>query len=189
MQNNNDNPYFAYIPLGAVHEPHLPPDKYINGSNVAGEYATPHMDMLLEMDKTVGSLVGLIEDKGLAEDTIIISGSDNGGLNPTFHPIQGKTVVVNLGIIQAVGYEAHSTVCDLIGVDVPKHSAQDSISFADYLIPGTYSTSSHRKPWRCLNMRVTVTTHHTGNRRVTHFVMDNSSSLIILKSQPLNFTT
>ena len=48
LQNNNDNPYIAYVPLGAVHEPHLPPDKYIDGSNVAGEYATPHMDMLMK---------------------------------------------------------------------------------------------------------------------------------------------
>ena len=48
---------------------------------------------------------------------------------------------------QLVGLNnVYSTVCDLIGVDVPKHSAQDSISFADYLIPGTRSTSSHRKP-------------------------------------------
>ena len=112
LQNNNDNPYIAYVPLGAVHEPHLPPDKYIDGSNVAGEY----VDMLMEMNKTVGSLVGIIKDKGLAEDTIIIFGSDNGGLNPTFHPIQGKTVVVNLGIIQAVGYEAPKH--QFMGVDI-----------------------------------------------------------------------
>ena len=44
-----------------------------------GTYATKHMDLLLEMDKVVGSLVTLIEEKNLAEDTIIIFASDNGG--------------------------------------------------------------------------------------------------------------
>ena len=38
------------------------------------------MDMLFEMDKVVGSLVSMIDDRGLAEDTIIIFTSDNGGL-------------------------------------------------------------------------------------------------------------
>lgn len=31
-------------------------------------------------------------------------------------------------------------------------------------------------------MQVTVTTHHTGNRRVTHFVMDNSTSSFVHES-------
>ena len=40
------------------------------------------MDMLLELDKSVGSLVSIIEDNGIANETIIIFTSDNGGLDP-----------------------------------------------------------------------------------------------------------
>eukprot|EP00979_Chaetoceros_neogracilis_P016144 scaffold7137_cov215-Chaetoceros_neogracile.AAC.1 len=40
------------------------------------------MDMLFEMDKAVGSVVSMVEDRGLAEDTIIIFASDNGGIKP-----------------------------------------------------------------------------------------------------------
>jgi len=38
------------------------------------------MDMLHELDKAVGSLVSAIEERNLADDTIIIFTSDNGGL-------------------------------------------------------------------------------------------------------------
>ena len=83
LENINDNPFFAYVALGAVHTPHSPPYNYLDGSNVSDVYGTPHMDVLGEMDKVVGSLVSLIEDKNLAEDTIIIFASDNGGLGKT----------------------------------------------------------------------------------------------------------
>jgi len=38
------------------------------------------MDILFEMDKAVGSLVNMIDEMGLAEDTIITFASDNGGI-------------------------------------------------------------------------------------------------------------
>jgi len=38
------------------------------------------LDMLLEMDKVVGSLISAIEERNLTQDTIIIFTSDNGGL-------------------------------------------------------------------------------------------------------------
>ena len=82
LENEGENPFFAYVALGAVHSPHSPPDSYIDGDPIAGQYETNHLDMLLEMDKVVGSLVSIIEDKNLAEDTIIIFTSDNGGLSP-----------------------------------------------------------------------------------------------------------
>ena len=79
LQKGEDDPFFAYVALGSVHGPHSPPDRYLDGDPVVGTYATKHMDLLLEMDKVVGSLVTLIEEKNLAEDTIIIFASDNGG--------------------------------------------------------------------------------------------------------------
>ena len=76
-----DDPFFAYVALGAVHLPNTPPDHFSDGSKVAGEYGTPHMDVLLEMDKVVGALVQSLRDREMLEDTIIIFTSDNGGLN------------------------------------------------------------------------------------------------------------
>ena len=63
-----------------MHVPHSPTDVYLDGTPIKGEYPTPHMDMLLEMDKAVGSLVDAIEAKGINSNTVIIFTSDNGGL-------------------------------------------------------------------------------------------------------------
>lgn len=76
-----DTPFFSYVALGAVHLPHSPPDKYIDGSPVAGQYPSKHMDLLGEVDKVVGSLVEALAERNQLEDTIIIFTSDNGGLN------------------------------------------------------------------------------------------------------------
>lgn len=81
LKDDSDDPFFAYLALSAVHHPHTPPNAYIDGSKIKDLYQTRHMDMLHEMDKAVGSLVTLIEEKGIANDTIIIFASDNGGLD------------------------------------------------------------------------------------------------------------
>ena len=159
-----DAPFFAYAALGAVHGPHSPPDHYLDGSAVAGMYETAHMDMLLEMDKSVGSLVAMIEDRGIANETIIIFASDNGGVkmgkgsaeygHDSHGPLRGAKGEVYEGghrvpmvfrydgvfpanetRSQLVGLnDIYSTLCELAEVDVPLNSAQDSNSFANYIM-------------------------------------------------------
>ena len=80
MEESANRPFFAYIGFGAVHVPHAPPFEYIDGSKVEGRYMTDHLDMLGLMDKAVGSLMEIIEEKNLEQDTIFIFASDNGGL-------------------------------------------------------------------------------------------------------------
>ena len=83
--SSESNPFFTYIALGAVHLPNTPPYHFDDGSPVAKEFGTPHMDVLYEMDKVVGALVEALDDRNLLEDTIIIFTSDNGGLNNETH--------------------------------------------------------------------------------------------------------
>lgn len=75
-----NDPFFAYVALGGVHLPHSPPREYSDGSPIAGVYPTPHMDLLGEMDKVIGSLMTYLKRTGLFGDTIVIFTSDNGGL-------------------------------------------------------------------------------------------------------------
>jgi arylsulfatase A-like enzyme len=162
IENTND-PFFLYVALGSVHIPHSPPRHYLDGTPVRGEYPDKHMDMLHEMDKVVGSLVSMIEERKISEDTIIIFTSDNGGIkNPKnsnlFHqpngPLRG-----NKGEIWEGGHrvplimrydgkfppkqerhhplglnDIYATICDLVGVNIPFRSASDSVSFADYIV-------------------------------------------------------
>lgn len=80
LEESPEKPFFAYVAFGAVHTPHAPPTKYIDGSEVEGRYMSNHLDMLGLMDKAVGSLMDTIEEKNMEEETIIIFTSDNGGL-------------------------------------------------------------------------------------------------------------
>ncbi len=161
MSNGGDDvPFFTYVALGSVHIPHSPPYTYLDGSAVSGVYNNVHFDMLGEMDKVVGSLIQILEDRDLLQDTIVIFTSDNGGLNKTENifysngPLQGLKGSLYEGghrVPMTIRWEdgnvpsgesrselvalndLYATLCDLAGVDVPSDQAVDSISFASYL--------------------------------------------------------
>lgn len=80
IRNNSSSPFFSYVALGAVHTPHSPPDRYLDGTKIAGAHDNSHMDVLAEVDLVVGSLTTMLDQRGLLEDTILIFTSDNGGL-------------------------------------------------------------------------------------------------------------
>lgn len=66
-------PFFAYIPLTQLHYPTLPHRDFA-GKSGAGDFA----DSMVEMDYRVGQLLNAIDALGIADDTIVIFGSDNG---------------------------------------------------------------------------------------------------------------
>lgn len=79
-ESTSDTPFFAYMPLGAAHQPHSPPYKYFDEEPIAGTYPNHHMDILSELDMVVGSTMEILEEKGVLNDTIVIFTSDNGGV-------------------------------------------------------------------------------------------------------------
>jgi len=162
VSDRSEDPWFVYAALGAVHGPHSPPDYYLDGTPIASTHHSRHMDMLYEMDKAVGSLVKIVEDRGLAKNTIIIFTSDNGGIRQeksesyghnSHGPLRGwkgdvyegghrvpmifrydDQFPINETRNHMVGLnDIYRTLCDLTGVPVPETSAQDSVSFADYI--------------------------------------------------------
>jgi Arylsulfatase A and related enzymes len=164
MKKRPNDPFFAYVALGAVHIPHSPPNFYIDGSRVCNVYETRHLDLLLELDKVVGSLVSVIEQRQAANNTIIIFTSDNGGLTSSsdfFHnssgPLRGRKGQIyegghrvpmiwrydglfpkNESRNHMVGLnDVYATLCEIVGIKVPYGgSAYDSISFSKYLASG-----------------------------------------------------
>mmetsp|Transcript_23261 Transcript_23261/g.28576 ORF Transcript_23261/g.28576 Transcript_23261/m.28576 type:complete len:555 (+) Transcript_23261:54-1718(+) len=156
------DPFFAYVALGSVHRPHSPPRTYFDGTPIAGKYPTPHMDVLGEMDRVVGSLFRYVKKKGLLDNTIIIFASDNGGYHETVSeqhghhtngPLRGHKGMIYEGghrIPMMIQWENHipkgetrsqlvglndlyATLCDIAGINVPSGQAEDSVSFADHL--------------------------------------------------------
>ncbi len=160
--NRREQPFFTYVSLGSVHGPHSPPDKYIDGTLIAGKHATTHLDLLDEMDKIVGSLVSILDQRQLTNNTIILFTSDNGGGNnsgsaghQSAGPLRGDKGTIYEGGSRVpmtfrwdnvipkgetrsshfVGLnDIYTTLCDLVGIKKKnRYQAVDSISFADYI--------------------------------------------------------
>ncbi|MCD7845577.1 MAG: arylsulfatase, partial [Oscillospiraceae bacterium] len=68
-----EEPFFIYYPTLAVHGPLLPIDEY-KGRSGLGAYG----DFVLQVDGFIGRLIDKLEEKGIAEDTIVVFTSDNG---------------------------------------------------------------------------------------------------------------
>jgi arylsulfatase A-like enzyme len=163
LEGEDDKPFFAYVAFGGVHTPHNPPIEYIDGSPVENEYQTRHLDMLGLVDKAVGSLMEIIEENGLKEDTIILFSSDNGGLGEKHgsdnvgHSGSGPLreskgsvydgghrvplIISQPGTFglgerrdQVVGLnDIYATICKLAGIEPSDNAALDSISFAEHI--------------------------------------------------------
>ena len=72
---DGDQPFFLYVPTCSIHDPHVP-DPRFRGQSPAGS----HGDFVMEFDWTVGEIVAALERLGVADETVVIVTSDNGGL-------------------------------------------------------------------------------------------------------------
>ncbi len=79
VANHPDQPFYMHYCSQCVHVPHTP-DTFF-GQAVRGTQLTRHLDLLHEMDLQFKALIDKLEEKGVADNTIIIFTSDNGGLN------------------------------------------------------------------------------------------------------------
>ncbi len=72
-----ETPFLAYVALTSPHTPIVPAKEYRGRSDMkgkAGEYA----DFCIQTDAVVGEITAALEEKGLAENTLVIYTSDNG---------------------------------------------------------------------------------------------------------------
>ena len=74
MEENIENgkPFFTYLPLATAHAPHVMPPDARPGVNA--KTAT-----IENIDKNMGRLMQFLDDKGIADNTILIFTTDNGG--------------------------------------------------------------------------------------------------------------
>lgn len=74
---NHDRPFFIYYAPNAVHEPITPNPKF------AGSPFGKYGDFVHELDWSVGQILALLDELKLADNTLVIFTSDNGGVvNP-----------------------------------------------------------------------------------------------------------
>ena len=74
IERNAHRPFFLYLPHSMVHGPHHRSDAF-KGKSGKGVYG----DTVLEMDWSVGRILDKLTERNLAERTLVLFTSDNGG--------------------------------------------------------------------------------------------------------------
>lgn len=74
-QQKKGTPFFLYYTPVAVHNP-VTPDKDLAGKSGAGPYG----DWIHELDRSVGGVLKALDDADIAQDTLVLLSSDNGGV-------------------------------------------------------------------------------------------------------------
>ena len=74
IERNKDKPFFFYFATHGIHEPRVPAKRFV-GKSGAGVYG----DQIEELDDAVGRVLKTLDDLKLADNTLVIFSSDNGG--------------------------------------------------------------------------------------------------------------
>jgi arylsulfatase A-like enzyme len=75
IANHKDAPFFLYLATTNIHHPFTPAARF-RGTSQCGRYG----DFVHELDWIVGEVMGALEDQGVADETLVIFTSDNGGM-------------------------------------------------------------------------------------------------------------
>jgi len=87
-------PFFLFVSHECPHFPFQGPDdadKLVTAENWMEKDAETYVTMLEDLDAEVGRLVAAIDDKGIADNTLVVFVSDNGGFEGAAHmgPLRG----------------------------------------------------------------------------------------------------
>ena len=83
IERNRDQPFFAYVPYNAVHNPIQAPQDYISRFSNPDPKRNTYLAMLAIMDEGIGAILDALDRLDLAQDTLVIFLSDNGGARGT----------------------------------------------------------------------------------------------------------
>ncbi len=75
IKQHKDNPFFLYFPTTNIHHPFTPHPQF-QGTSEAGRYG----DFIHELDWIVGEVMRALDEEGIADNTLVIFTSDNGGM-------------------------------------------------------------------------------------------------------------
>ncbi|HEY3901591.1 MAG TPA: arylsulfatase [Chthoniobacter sp.] len=66
-------PFFLYLPLNSPHTPIVPNANWLGKSGIS-----PYADYVMETDWAIGEVLKALEERGLADNTLVFMASDNG---------------------------------------------------------------------------------------------------------------
>src|SRR5205823_8018623 len=84
IRRHKDGPFFLYLPHFAVHSPHHAKEELIAHfkpkPGVGGHNNPTYAAMIASVDESVGRIMKLLDELKLADNTVLIFSSDNGGV-------------------------------------------------------------------------------------------------------------
>ena len=156
---SSDAPFFLYFPLTAPHTPWMPLAKYRDRAE-AGYYG----DFVVQVDAVLGAVLDALDEKQLADNTLVIFTSDNGAHwqpddikkwgHRANHDWRGQKsdlwegghrvpfIVRWPGVVAADSQsdrlvcltDVMATLAEVVNVDLPSGAAEDSFSFLSALV-------------------------------------------------------
>ncbi len=75
IKSRGDDPFFLYLAPTQIHHPFTPAPRF-KGTSQCGPYG----DFIHELDWMVGEVMKTLKDQGVAENTLVVFTSDNGGM-------------------------------------------------------------------------------------------------------------
>jgi arylsulfatase A-like enzyme len=98
IARHKDEPFFLYVPHFGVHSPFQAKKELVakfRGKAPAGGHRDPvYAAMIASIDESVGRILAKLDELKLAEDTVVIFASDNGGVGG-YEDIGGRGVTSN----------------------------------------------------------------------------------------------
>ena len=84
IRRHKDGPFFLYLPHFAVHSPHEAKkdliEKFKPKPPVGGHNNATYAAMIYSVDESVGRVMAVLDELKLADNTVVIFSSDNGGV-------------------------------------------------------------------------------------------------------------
>ncbi|WP_404310532.1 arylsulfatase [Neorhodopirellula lusitana] len=79
IKDNKDKPFFAYIATNAPHAPYVCPEKYVKPYEGNPQVSLPEFyGMITNVDENMAKLIALLDEEGLADNTVLVFMTDNG---------------------------------------------------------------------------------------------------------------
>lgn len=75
IEANREKPFFLYLATTNIHHPFTPAPRF-QGTSECGRYG----DFVHELDWIVGEIMNTLDEQGLADNTLLLFTSDNGGM-------------------------------------------------------------------------------------------------------------
>jgi len=108
MRENRAQNFFVYLSYVAVHGPHIVPeeDRLRWTERLQGKDPGIHPDMLASLefvDLSVGRVLAALDELGLANNTLVVFSSDNGGMSKAVHSAENHPLRMGKGTLYEGG--------------------------------------------------------------------------------------